>query len=212
MPSPEIKICGIRDAAALDAVIDAHADYIGLNFFARSPRYVSPREAGELAARAEGRIGRVGLFVDAPDAEIAEALHAARLDALQLHGQESPERAAQLRKQFGLPVWKVVSVASAADIARADAYTGAADFILFDAKTPRGTLPGGMGLAFDWTLLSGWKGALPWGLAGGLTPENVAEAARIAGAPLVDAASGVESAPGVKDTGRIAAFVRAARG
>jgi len=211
MPAPAIKICGIATPAALDATIAARADFAGFVFFPPSPRNVTAHDAAALAARAAERIARVGLFVDAADALIAEAVAAGQLDALQLHGSEPPERAAQLRALFGLPVWKAISVASASDIQRAEAYVGAADLILFDAKTPKGTLPGGMGVAFDWSLLGGWRNRAPWGLAGGLTPSNVAEAARLTGAPLVDTSSGVESAPGVKDADRIAAFCRSAR-
>lgn len=206
-----IKICGLTQAAALDAAIEAHADYAGFVFFPPSPRNLSPRDAAPLSARAEGRIRRVGLFVDADDATIGDALAAARLDALQLHGHETPARAAQLKAQFGLPVWKALSVAGVADVAKAHAYAGAADLVLFDAKTPKGTLPGGMGLSFDWSLVANWKGPVAWGLAGGLTPDNVAEAVRLTGAPLVDTSSGVETAPGVKDTSRIAAFCRNVR-
>ena len=211
MAEPQIKICGINTPATLDAAIAARADFIGLTFVAASPRRVTPPEAADLAERAAGRIGKVGLFVDASDAAIAEAVTAARLDALQLHGSENPQRAAELRARFRVPVWKALAVSSAADIARADAYAGAADLILFDAKTPKGALPGGMGLVFDWTLLGAWRGALPWGLAGGLTADNVAEAVRVTRAPLVDTSSGVESAPGVKDVDKIAAFCKAAR-
>ena len=211
MPAPRIKICGITTAATLDAAIAARADYIGLTFVPPSPRYLKPSAAAELAARTGGQIGKVGLFVDASDAAIAEAVAAAGLDALQLHGSETPQRAAELRSRYAVPVWKVISVASAADIARADAYAGVADLILFDAKTPKGALPGGMGLVFDWALLNAYRGALPWGLAGGLTAENVAGAVRVTGAPLVDTSSGVESAPGVKDVDKIAAFCKAAR-
>lgn len=211
MPAPKIKICGVTTAEALDATIAARADYVGFNFYPPSPRYLAPRDAASLGQRAAGRIRRVGLFVDAGDEAIAEAVAAADLDVLQLHGEEPPERAARLRARFGLPVWKVIPVAGASDVSRAAAYRDAADFILFDAKTPKGTLPGGMGLSFDWSLLAADKGALPWGLAGGLTPDNVAEAIRSTGAPLVDTASGVESAPGVKDRARITAFCAAAR-
>jgi phosphoribosylanthranilate isomerase len=131
---------------------------------------------------------------------------------LQLHGAESPERAAQLKAQFALPVWKVISVAAQGDVARAMLYDGAADLILFDAKTPKGAaLTGGMGLSFDWSLVAGWKSPLAWGLAGGLTADNVAKAIRRTGAPLVDTSSGVESAQGVKDVDMIAAFCKAAR-
>lgn len=211
MPAPRIKLCGLTDAAALDAAVAARADYAGFNFYPPSPRFLPNAQAAQLGARAAGRIGRVGVFVDAGDAAIAEAVTAAGLDAIQLHGGESPARAAELRNRFGLPVWRVISVAKADDIAGAAAYAGAADLILFDAKTPKGTLPGGMGLAFDWSLLSGLRIALPWGLAGGLTSGNVAQAVQITGAPLVDAASGIESTPGQKDPALIAAFCAAAR-
>lgn len=212
MPGPSIKICGITTPQALSATIKARAEYVGFNFYPSSPRFLAFSEAPALAAQAQGRITRVGVFVDADDAFIAEAVAAARLDAIQLHGKEAPERAAQVRARFGLPVWKVLSVATADDVARANAYAGTADFILFDAKTPKGAaLPGGLGLAFDWTLLAGYRGALPWGLAGGLSPDNVAEAIRMTGAPMVDVSSGVESAPGVKDEQRIASFCYAAR-
>lgn len=211
MTVPDIKICGINTAAALEAAIAARASHAGFNFFPPSPRFVDLRQAAELGQRAAGRILRVGVFVDADDTAIGEAVTAAGLDAIQLHGSETPERAAQLKAQFGLPVWKVLAVAGAADIARARDWREAADFILFDAKTPKGALPGGMGLSFDWSLLSGLKVATPWGLAGGLHAATVAEAARQTGAPLVDTSSGVESAPGVKDVDKIAAFCKAAR-
>ncbi|MCX8271147.1 phosphoribosylanthranilate isomerase [Escherichia coli] len=181
MPA-KIKICGISTPEALDATIAARADYAGLVFYPASPRAVTSNVAGALTSRAAGQIAMVGLFVDADDAVIADALVAAKLNALQLHGSESPERVAQLRARFGKPVWKALPVASASDVARAAAYAGAADLILFDAKTPKGALPGGMGLAFDWSLLAGYRGALPWGLAGGLNPTNVAEAIARTGA------------------------------
>lgn len=211
MAPPAIKICGISNAAALDAAIAAHADHVGLNFFASSPRFADATTAASLARRAEGRISLVGLFVDADDAVIAAAVTAGQLTALQLHGGETPRRAAELRARFGLPVWKVISVAEAADVDRAQAYAQAADFILFDARTPKGALPGGMGLRFDWSLLERYRGPLPWGLAGGLTPATVAAAIARTGARMVDTSSGVESAPGVKDPARIAAFCAAAR-
>lgn len=210
MAAPKIKICGVTTPAAIDATIAARADYVGFNFHPPSPRFLSPAKAAELADRVQGRIVTVGVFVDSDDATIAEAVASGRLDVIQLHGSETPERAAQVKAQFGLPVWKVLSVASAEDVAKADAYRDAADFILFDAKTPKGSMPGGMGLTFDWSLLSAYRGPLPWGLAGGLTPRNVAEAVAAVGAPMVDTSSGVESAPGVKDVDLIAAFCRAA--
>lgn len=210
--APAIKICGINTPQALDAAVAARADYIGLVFFAKSPRNVSLHDAAILGVRADGRSKVVGLFVDANDATVAEAVNAARLDVIQLHGKETPQRAAQLRAQFGLPVWKALSVASRDDVADAQAYTGAADLILFDAKAPKGAdLPGGLGLVFDWDLLAVYRGAAPWGLAGGLSPDNVADAVRRTGATLVDVSSGVESAPGVKDPDRIRAFCFNAR-
>ena len=211
MPAPLIKICGLTTPETLEAAIATRADYAGFNFHLPSPRYVTPPIAQALTRQAAGRIKRVGLFVNCADAALDAAVAGVELDVLQLHGAESPARAAELRARFGLPVWKVISVATRADLARAADYVGAADFVLLDAKTPPGTLPGGMGLKFDWALLNGWMAPLPWGLAGGLTPENVCEAIVLTGAPLVDTASGVESAPGVKDPTLIAAFCQAAR-
>ncbi len=211
MPSPIIKICGLTTAETLAASIAARADWCGFNFYAPSPRFVSLGRVAQLAAQAEGAIRKAGVFVDADDATLGEAVAAGRLDAIQLHGHETPFRAAELRTRFGLPVWKVLSVSQADDVARAATYAQAADFLLFDAKTPKGTLPGGMGLVFDWGLLAAYKGPLPWGLAGGLTPANVADAVRQTKAGLVDTSSGVESAPGVKDIDKIRAFCQAAR-
>lgn len=216
MPSkptaPAIKICGIAMPQALDAAIEARADYIGLVFFAKSPRNVSLRDASMLAERATGRTKVVGLFVDANDTTIGEAVTAARLDIIQVHGKETPGRVAQLRAQFGLPVWKALSVASRDDVVNAAAFAGVADMILFDAKAPKGAdLPGGLGLVFDWDLLTAYRGEAPWGLAGGLSPDNVADAVRRTGTTLVDVSSGVESAPGVKDADRIRTFCFNAR-
>lgn len=206
-----VKICGISTPEPLAACIKARAEWVGFNFFPPSPRFLSSVTAAQLAAQAGTAIRRAGVFVDADDAAIAEAVQAGRLDAIQLHGHESPERAAQVRQRFGLPVWKVLSVSVAEDVARASTYSEVADFLLFDAKTPKGQLPGGMGLAFDWSLLAAYNGQLAWGLAGGLTPANVADAIRLTGAPLVDTSSGVERGPGIKDVDKIAAFCKAAR-
>jgi phosphoribosylanthranilate isomerase len=209
--STSIKICGISTPETLAACISGRAQWVGLNFFAPSPRFVTSALAARLSAQAQGAILKAGVFVEADDTVLAEAVAAGRLDAIQLHGHETPARVAQVKARFGLPVWKVLSVASADDIAGAAAYAGTADFLLFDAKTPKGQLPGGMGLAFDWSLLEAYKGPLSWGLAGGLTPANVGEAIRLTGAALVDTSSGVESAPGIKDVDKIAAFCKAAQ-
>ena len=211
MTAPAINICGIAAPEALDAVIAARADYAGFVFFPPSPRHVTLTQAADLGAKAASKIKRVGLFVDADDSTLADAVSAASLDVLQLHGKETPERAAQLKARFGLPVWKALPVASAEDIQRSQLFTGAVDLVLFDAKTPKGTLPGGMGLRFDWTLLTGLKLPMAWGLAGGLDASNVTEAIRLTAAPLIDASSGVESSPGAKDAAKIAAFCTAVR-
>lgn len=212
MPGPSIKICGVTTRDSLTATMDARASHVGFNFFPPSPRFLKLADAPALAAQAEGRLTRVGVFVDADDAFLGDAVAAARLDAIQLHGKEDAGRAAAIRSRFGKPVWKVISVAGPNDVAKADAFAGVADFILFDAKTPKGAaLPGGLGLAFDWDLLRAYKGPLPWGLAGGLSPANVAEAVRGTGTSLVDVSSGVESAPGIKDAERIRTFCFNAR-
>ncbi len=211
MRSPAIKICGISSPDILEAVIAARGDFIGLVFYAPSPRHVSLARAAELGARAAGRVGRVGLFVNTPVLEIAAAVDAAGLDAIQLHGAESPAQVAAIRQRFALPVWKVLTIAEAADLDKVARYSKVADLALLDAKTPAGALPGGMGLTFDWNLLSGWHAPCPWGLAGGLSAANVGTALRQTAAPLIDASSGVENAPGIKDASMIADFCKAAR-
>jgi phosphoribosylanthranilate isomerase len=209
----EVKICGITDEEAMDAAIEAGADYVGLVFFPPSPRNVTPDRAAELVEFTPGDVSKVGLFVDPDDATLDAVLTRVRLDLLQLHGAETPERVEAIRLEYGLPVMKVLSVSVAEDLAAAEPYLAVADRLLFDAKPPKGALlPGGNAVSFDWSILTGRKWGLPWMLAGGLTPANVAEAVRISGAPCVDVSSGVESAPGVKDAEKIQAFIRAARG
>jgi phosphoribosylanthranilate isomerase len=208
-PMPTAKICGLSTAATLDAAIAGGASHIGLVFFPPSPRHVAFDLAAGLAARAPAQVGRVGVFVDPDDAVLDRAMEAGRLDALQLHGV-TPERSAAIRARSRREVWAAVPVRTRADLDAAHDFTGAADRILFDAKTPPGAaLPGGMGLRFDWSLLDGFRHALPWALSGGLDPDNVGEAIRHTGAALVDVSSGVESAPGVKDVDKIAAFLKA---
>ncbi len=206
-----VKICGVTTPDALVAALSAGADAVGFNFYPPSPRALVPEAARSLAARAPHSL-KVGLFVDADDALIDAAVSAAGLGALQLQGSETAGRLAALKARHGLPVWRAVGVQGAADIRAAEARFAAADLLLLDAKPPEGAvLPGGNGLAFDWTILVDARPAMPWGLAGGLTPETVAEAIRRTRAPWVDVASGVESAPGVKDVAKIARFVEAAR-
>jgi len=206
----QIKICGISTPETLNAAIDAGASHVGLNFYPPSPRYVTPERAAELAALAGDRVVKVGVFVDSDDDFLAASIQAGALETIQLHGSETPDRAQQIRDKFSLPVWKALAISSAEDVAKARDYADAVDLILFDAKTPKGALPGGIGLSFDWSLLTGNHGADNWGLAGGLTPDNVADAIRQTATPLVDTSSGVESAPGVKDVDLVRAFCKAA--
>jgi phosphoribosylanthranilate isomerase len=205
-----IKICGLSTPDTVGAAIRAGASHIGFISFPKSPRHVAPEQMRALAAMAPD-VERVGVVVDADDELLAELVAMGSLTALQLHGKETPARAAAIRQRFGLPVWKAISVKTAADIASSSIYAGAADMLLFDAKTPDGAaLPGGMGLRFDWSLLRGIHPVLPWGLSGGLGPDNVAQALEITGAPLIDISSGVESAPGIKAVDKIIAFCEAA--
>lgn len=208
-----VKICGITRADDMQALGRAGVAYAGLNFFPPSPRFVTPDQARELALAAPVGLARVGLFVDADDAQIDAVLAVAPLDMLQLHGHEPVERVRDLKARHGLPVIKVIGVAAAGDLDGISTYATVADQLLIDAKPPRdAVLPGGNGLTFDWRLVAGRKyWPCPWMLAGGLTPANVAEAVRLTGARQVDVASGVESAPGVKDMDKIAAFVAAAQ-
>lgn len=208
------KICGINSRLALDAAVAGGAGFVGFVFYMKSPRAVTAGEAAALGATTPNGIKKVGLFVDDSDDRLAEIINATKLDMLQLHGKETPERVDAIKQRFGLPVMKAVSIAEAADLAVADGYLGHADWLLFDAKPPpqmTGALPGGNALRFDWQLLAGRSWPLPWMLSGGLTAENLAEAVRISGARVVDVSSGVESRPGQKDPVKIAAFLAAAK-
>lgn len=203
------KICGLSTPETIDAAVRHGASHIGLMFFPPSPRHLRFADAARLSARIPDFVARVGVFVDPEDAVIDQAVAAGRLSVLQLH-KTAPARAATLRARTGLEIWGAVAVRERRDLDAAASYVGATDRLLFDAKTPDGAqLPGGMGVRFDWDLLRGFGHPLPWALSGGLTAENVAEAVRITGAELVDASSGLESAPGIKDVDKIAAFLKA---
>jgi phosphoribosylanthranilate isomerase len=207
-----IKICGLSTLETVDAALDAGADMVGLNFFPPSPRYVSLALAAQLAALARGRGEVATVTVDLDEDGIAALVAAVRPDWLQLHGHEPPETVTALKRRFGLPVMKVIGVREASDLALADAYRGIADRLLLDAKPPKGaTRPGGNAVAFDWAILDGFDPGMPWMLSGGLDPGNVGGAIARTRPPGVDVSSGVESAPGVKDVDRIAAFIAAAR-
>jgi phosphoribosylanthranilate isomerase len=214
----KVKICGIKTEEALDAALEAGADYVGLVFCEKSPRHLDIATAKALSRRAHerSRAQVVALLVDADDGLIDRVTSEVRPDLLQLHGSETPERVREIQRRARVPVMKALAVGTESDVAGAEVYLepgGRADLVLFDAKPPKdpGALPGGNGLAFDWRILEGVRGHYPFALAGGLTPENVADAIRLTGASVVDVSSGVERAPGVKDPELIRRFLRAAK-
>ncbi len=207
MTATKFKICGLTDPADIPAAILAGASYLGFVFFPRSPRHLTLDEAALMARSVPEGLTRVALTVNASDAELDALVAAVPLDMLQLHGTETPLRVAEVRARYRLPVMKAVGVRGPEDLAAVEEQARAADQLLIDAKPAEGAeLPGGNGLAFDWRLVAGRRWSCPWMLAGGLTPDNVAEAVRVTGATQVDVSSGVESAPGVKDPARMAAF------
>jgi len=210
--SVDTKICGLSTAEGVATAVRNGAQFVGFVFYPPSPRHLTPEPAARLAGSVPAGITRVGLFVDPDDELLATTLAKVRLDLLQLHGSESPERVAQVKHRFGKPVMKSIAVAAESDLAAAPRYYGVADRLLFDAKPPKDAVaPGGNGLVFDWQLLGGRRWPLPWMLSGGLTADNLGEAVRITHATAIDVSSGVERAPGVKDMDKIAAFLARAR-
>ncbi len=213
MADVRVKICGLTRPGDMEMVAGAGASYAGLVFFPKSPRNVTPEAARELALEAPVGLAKVGLMVNPTDEMLDEIMRLVPLDMVQLHGAETPERVAEVRARWGLPVMKAVGVGAAEDLEKLDVYQRVADQILVDAKPPKGAdLPGGNGLAFDWRLIAGRRWSRPWMLAGGLTPENVGLAVAMTGVSQVDVSSGVESAPGIKDAEKVRAFVEAAKG
>jgi len=211
--SVSVKFCGLTRPEDISAAAAAGAHYVGFVHFSRSPRHLAIDPMAGLAVEVPPGLAKVLLSVDADNTTLDAITARVPLDMLQLHGKESPARVAEIKARFGLPVMKAIGVAEPEDLAAIDAYSPVADQLLIDAKPPKGAdLPGGNGLAFDWRLLADRKyWTRPWMLAGGLTPDNVAEAVRLTGAKQVDVSSGVESAPGVKDAGLMAAFTAAVR-
>lgn len=211
--SIDIKICGLSTRATLDAAVDAGASHVGFIFFEKSPRHVAPETARLLAARARaGGAAPVAVTVDADDAALDMIIETMRPAMLQLHGGETPERVAAVKARHGLPVMKALAVSEAADLEKLAPYRGIADRFLLDARPPKGSeLPGGNGVSFDWSLLSALDGDVGYMLSGGLDATNVGRALAIADPPGIDVSSGVERALGIKDIGRITAFVDAVR-
>ena len=207
------KICGLSTEAAVTTAVAGGAAYLGFVFYPPSPRAVRADQAAQLGAAVPSAITRVGLFVDADNDMIGAVLAEAPIDLLQLHGHESPDRVADIKQRFALPVMKAVAIASPEDLTGAARYEEVADLLLFDAKPPRrpDALPGGNGLAFDWGLIAARSWRREWMLSGGLTAELLPEAVRISGATAVDVSSGVESRPGEKDLDKIRAFLAATR-
>ena len=207
-----VKICGLSTPETLDAALDAGADMVGFVFFPPSPRHLAFETARVLAGRVRDRAQKVALTVDAEEKFLQSVVEALRPDMLQLHGVESTDRVESLRSTFGLPVMKAVPIALKDDLARIAPYAAVADRLLFDARAPRdATRPGGLGNTFDWRLLQDVKPGVPFMLSGGLDADNVGEALRITRVSGIDVSSGVERAPGVKDSDKIRAFIRAAR-
>lgn len=204
---PDVKICGLKSEEAVDRAVARGATHIGFIFFPKSPRNIEPAAAGELAERVRGYVKIVAVTVDADTDDLDEIIDQVKPDYLQLHGTESPERLLTLKALYGLPVIKAFSIRDVDDLERIDPYIGIADRFLFDAKPPKGSeLPGGNGVSFDWRLLQSLDGSIDYMLSGGLNKDNVAQALALTGARAIDVSSGVESAPGVKDTGMIDAF------
>lgn len=208
--TPAAKICGLTTRDTLEVALDGGAAFVGAVIFPKSPRHIDPPAAGRLFERARGRARIVAVTVDADDALLAQIARDLAPDLVQLHGKETPDRAEAVRRLTGAGVIKALAVRTALDIDAAALWHDAADHLMFDAKPPEGSdLPGGVGASFDWSLLAGRSFDRPWFLAGGLNPGNAAQAATLTGAPMLDVSSGVESAPGVKDAGLIAAFLKA---
>jgi phosphoribosylanthranilate isomerase len=212
---PKVKICGIRTIEAAIAAINDSADFLGFIHFAKSPRHLPLNAMKDLIRAIRGvnaNIPCVSVVVNAENDVLKTLRDEVKPDLIQLHGKETPERVAEIAALTNLPLIKVISVSEKSDLDSAPAYEPHVEYMMFDARTPKdAALPGGLGLSFDWTIMHAYRGVKPWFLAGGLSAENVAEAVRLSGAPMLDISSGVESAPGVKDNALISGFLKAAK-
>ncbi|MCY4290580.1 MAG: phosphoribosylanthranilate isomerase [Roseovarius sp.] len=207
-----VKICGLCGTSDLNNAISAGAAYIGFNFFPKSPRYIDIDSAANLTSKVHSSVIKVALIVNESDQFLDSLLSKVALDMLQLHGSESPERVAEIKSRFGMPVMKAIGIAEVSDLRQINAYAYVADQLLLDARPPADSeRPGGNALPFDWNIIAGYSWTAPWMLAGGLTAKNVAEAVKLTGASQIDVASGVESRPGVKDERLIREFIIAAK-
>jgi phosphoribosylanthranilate isomerase len=212
--SVAVKICGLSTPESVAAAAAGGARFVGFVFYPPSPRHLTIEAAAALARNVPPGIGRVAVMVDPDDDFLARLLAKAPLELLQLHGKETPARVAQIKDRFRIAAMKAIPVAADSDLEPAKGYFGVADWLMFDAKPPKektDAMPGGNALAFDWQLVRARRWPLPWMLSGGLDPDNLAVAARLSGAPVLDVSSGVESAPGVKDLGKIRAFLARAQ-
>lgn len=216
MSDLEIKICGLKTPLAINTAIEAGATHIGLVHFEKSPRHVSLEMAATLREIIGERAKTVLLLVNAQVEETGHAIDTVKPDIVQFHGRETPEWVGLVRDKGNVEVWKALGVRNAETLAKSARFEGKVDRLLFDAPAPKPTdrneaLPGGNGVSFRWELLKEFEHSVPWGLAGGLTPDNVSEAIALTGAYLVDTSSGVETGPGIKDVDKIKAFCQAAR-
>lgn len=205
------KICGLSEPESLRAAVAGGARYVGFVFYPRSPRAIAPPMAAELARLLPTGVRSVGLFVDPDDEFLEHVTGQVPLDLIQLHGGETPRRIVEIKSRYALPVMKAIKIGGPEDLTAALEAAEVADRLLFDAKPPAkvSALPGGNGIAFDWTILAGRRWPRPWMLSGGLTVDNVAEAVRVTGATEVDVSSGVEDRPGHKDPALVRSFLSA---
>lgn len=211
MASVQVKICGLTSKEAIESAVTYGAEYLGCVFYRSSPRYIAPKAAAKLFSKVPKHIKKVAVVVDMNLDELSRLVQVVRPDYLQLHGQENERDIEQIKQKYALPVIKAVKIRSSDDVARGVKFSSVADVLLFDAKVPEALLPGGNGLAFDWTLLKAQKISVPWFLSGGLNLQNVEDALCITHAPMVDVSSSLERVPGEKDPQLIELFLKKAK-